>query len=100
MLSGISLDSNGMKMSLVMDTRKLVVGQDVYMFNDGYPFWFCGERGKVVSVTPTGVEVQTAGELLRFDTNNIPVFIVGPTTLVVGQAVDVAYSQLKDRRGI
>jgi hypothetical protein len=29
-----------------------VVGQDVYMFNDHYPYWFCGQRGKVVKVTP------------------------------------------------
>lgn len=82
-----------------MDTKTLVVGQDVYMFNDHYPYWFCGQRGKVVKVTPKGVDVQTAGELLRFDTNNIPVFIVGQTTLVVGQDVDVAYCQRKDRRG-
>ena len=82
-----------------MDTTKLVVGQDVYMFNDAYPHWFCNESGKVVKVTPTGVEVQTAGELLRFDPNNIPVFIVGQTTLVVGQDVDVAYAQRKDRKG-
>ncbi len=32
-------------------------------------------------------------------TNNIPVFIVGQTTLVVGQDVDVAYTRRKDRRG-
>jgi hypothetical protein len=82
-----------------MDTTKLAVGQDVYMFNHHYPYWFCGQRGKVVEVTPKGVDVQTAGELLRFDTNNIPVFIVGQTTLVVGQDVDVAYCQRKDRRG-
>jgi len=83
-----------------MDTKTLVVGQDVYMLKPPYPFWFCIDEGEVVKVTPTGVDVQAAGELLRFDTNNIPVFIVGPTTLLVGQAVDVAYSQLKDRRGI
>jgi hypothetical protein len=82
-----------------MNTRTLVVGQEVYMLLDPYPYWFCGQRGKVVKVTPTCVEVQTAGELLRFDTNNIPVFIVGQTTLVVGQDVDVAYSQRGDRRG-
>jgi len=82
-----------------VDTKTLVVGQDVYMFNDAYPHWFCSQSGKVVKVTPTGVEVQTAGELLRFDTNNIPVFIVGQTTLVVGQDVDVAYAQRKDRKG-
>ena len=81
-----------------MDTTKLAVGQDVYMLNDHYPYWFCGQRGKVAEVTPKGVDVQTAGELLRFDTNSIPVFMVGQTTLVVGQDVDVAYCQRKDRR--
>src|ERR1700741_125005 len=50
-----------------MDTTKLVVGQDVYMFNDHYPYWFCGQRGKVVKVMEKGVDVQTAGALLRFD---------------------------------
>jgi hypothetical protein len=82
-----------------MDTKTLVVGQEVYMLKPPYPYWFCGQKGKVVKVTPTGVDVQTAGELLRFDTCNIPVFIVGQTTLVVGQDVDVAYCQRKDRRG-
>jgi hypothetical protein len=82
-----------------MDTKTLVVGQDVYMFLPPYPHWFCNNSGKIVKVTPTGVEVQTAGEVLRFDTNSIPVFIVGQTTLVVGQSVDVAYSQREDRRG-
>jgi hypothetical protein len=82
-----------------VDISKLVVGQDVYMFLDPYPYWFCANSGKVAKVTPDGVDVQTTGELLRFDTNNIPVFIVGQTTLVVGQEVDVAYSQRKDRRG-
>jgi hypothetical protein len=83
----------------LMNTKTLVVGQDVYMLKPPYPFWFCIDEGKVVKVTPSGVDVQTAGELLRFDTNNIPVFIVGQTTLVVGQDVDVAYCQRKDRRG-
>ena len=82
-----------------MDTKTLVVGQDVYMFLPPYPHWFCNNSGKIVKVTPTGVEVQTAGEVLRFDTNSIPVFIVGQTTLVVGQDVDVAYCQRKDRNG-
>jgi len=81
-----------------VDTKTLVVGQDVYMFLDPYPKWFCGQRGKVIKITPTGVEVEVA-ELLRFDTNNIPVFIVGQTTLVVGQDVCVAYCQRKDRKG-
>ena len=82
-----------------MDTKTLTVGQDVYMFLPPYPHWFCNNSGKIVKVTPTGVEVQTAGEVLRFDTNSIPVFIVGQTTLVVGQDVDVAYCQRKDRKG-
>ena len=82
-----------------MDTKALVVGQEVFMFNRNYPVWFCSNHGKVVKVTPSGVEVQTAGEVLRFDTNSIPVFIVGQPTLVVGQDVDVAYCQRKDRKG-
>jgi hypothetical protein len=53
---------------------KLVVGQDAYMVLDRYPSWFCGQRGKVVRVTPKGVHVQTAGELLRFDTDNVAFF--------------------------
>lgn len=53
----------------------------------------------MVSVTPSGVEVKTEPELLRFDNNNIPVFLGSQTTLVVGQEVDVAYSQRGNRRG-
>ena len=41
-----------------MDTKTLVVGQDVYMLKPPYPFWFCIDEGKVVKVTPTGVDVQ------------------------------------------
>jgi hypothetical protein len=41
-----------------MDTKTLVVGQDVYMLKPPYPFWFCIDEGKVVKVTPEGVEVQ------------------------------------------
>ena len=41
-----------------MDTTKLVVGQDVYMLKPPYPFWFCFDEGKVVKVTPEGVDVQ------------------------------------------
>ena len=37
-----------------MDTRQLVVGQDVYVVSGCY---LC--RGKVVKVKPEGVEVQT-----------------------------------------
>ena len=50
-----------------MDTTKLLVGQDVYMFLDHYPFWFCCQKGKVVKVTQSSVDVQTGRELLRFD---------------------------------
>jgi hypothetical protein len=49
-----------------MDTRKLVVGQDVFMRSGGYGNW-----GEVVEVTPTGVIVQSdpcyGDELIRFD---------------------------------
>lgn len=55
-----------------MDTKTLVVGQDVCLESEIY-----GLDGKVVKVTPEGVEVQTYGSisrrmpsyLLRFDTN-------------------------------
>jgi hypothetical protein len=42
-----------------MDAKKLVGGQDVHIVSGPY-FW----RGKVVKVTPEGVEVQTREELL------------------------------------
>jgi hypothetical protein len=42
----------------IMDTKTLVVGQDVYMLKPPYPFWFCFDVGKVVKVTPEGVDVQ------------------------------------------
>lgn len=41
-----------------VDVKTLVVGQDVYMLKPPYPFWFCSEQGKVVKVTPEGVDVQ------------------------------------------
>lgn len=47
-----------------VNTKTLVVGQDVYMFSGVY-----GNTGKVVKVTPLGVDVQTADEVLHFDTN-------------------------------
>jgi hypothetical protein len=47
----------------VMDTKALVVGQDVYMLSGVY---LC--KGKVVKITPLSVDVQTTSEgLLRFD---------------------------------
>jgi len=54
-----------------MDTKTLVVGQDVYMFSGVY--WI---NGKVVKVTPSGVDVQgglgyskedAAEQILHFD---------------------------------
>jgi|HubBroStandDraft_1064217.scaffolds.fasta_scaffold145072_2 hypothetical protein len=57
-----------------VDTKTLVVGQDVYMFSGCYV-----NKGKVVEVTPSGAGVQTgvmqndgawnAHELLHFDNN-------------------------------
>jgi|SRR5215472_564713 len=53
-----------------MDTRKLVVGQDVFMRSGGYGDW-----GKVVEATTAGVIVQSdpcyGAELIRFDKNGI-----------------------------
>ena len=55
-----------------MDTKTLVVGQEVYILSGVYY-----KKGKVVKVTPSGVEVQTgvmqidgtwnAHELFQFD---------------------------------
>ena len=47
-----------------MDTKTLVVGQDVDMVSGPY-----GCSGKVVKITPSGVDVQTDDELVRFDKN-------------------------------
>jgi hypothetical protein len=58
-----------------MDTKTLVVGQDVYMLKPPYPFWFCIDEGMVVNVTPEGVDVQ----------------------VVDRQTADAAYCQRKDR---
>ena len=47
----------------MMGTKTLVVGQDVYMLSGVY---VC--KGKVVKVTPSGVDVHTTDQgLLRFD---------------------------------
>jgi hypothetical protein len=43
-----------------MDTKTLVVGQDVYLFSGCYWWW-----GKVVEVTPEGVDVVTREELVQ-----------------------------------
>ncbi len=45
-----------------MDTKTLVVGQDVYMVSGWYE-----NAGKVVKVTPSVVEVQVGVNLLRFN---------------------------------
>jgi len=48
-----------------MNTKTLMVGQDVYMFCGHYSCY-----SKVVEVTPEGVVVRnTTGGLLRFDSN-------------------------------
>jgi hypothetical protein len=44
----------------MMDTKTLVVGQTVRMEWENYEF--CGHEGKVVKVTPDGVEVQMPDE--------------------------------------
>jgi hypothetical protein len=53
-----------------MDTKTLVVGQDVFMRSGQVGDW-----GKVVEVTPTGVIVQSdpryGDQLIRFDRNGI-----------------------------
>ena len=57
-----------------MDTKTLVVGQDVYMFCGHY-----GEYGKAVEVTPEGVVLRNrAGGLLRFDSNGKGWYITEP----------------------
>jgi hypothetical protein len=47
-----------------MDTKTLVVGQDVYMVRSEI---YALGKGKVAKVTPDGVEVHSGNELLRFD---------------------------------
>jgi len=42
----------------ITDTSKLVVGQDVWLSSVGHGFI----EGKVVKVTPEGVDVQTTGQ--------------------------------------
>jgi len=47
-----------------MDTKTLVVGQDIYMVAG------CeGKKGKVVKVNPSGVEVFDLVEIFQFDTH-------------------------------
>jgi hypothetical protein len=82
-----------------MKATKWTVGQHVYMFLDQYPPWFHNNAGTVVEVAERTVAVQTDGELLRIDTNNIPALIVGQTPLTVGQEVEVVRSQGKNKSG-
>jgi hypothetical protein len=48
-----------------MDTKNLVVGQYVWLFGIGYV------PGKVVAVTPSGIDVQGDVDLLSFDNNGV-----------------------------
>lgn len=45
-----------------MDVKTLTVGQDVYILSGVYY-----KKGKVVKVTPSGVEVHDGDELFQFD---------------------------------
>ena len=47
-----------------MDAKTLVVGQDVYIVRGEI---YALGKGKVVKVTPDGVEVQSGDERLQFD---------------------------------
>jgi len=47
-----------------MDTKALTVGQEVYMFSGCYM-----NKGKVVTITSLGVDVQTNDGLVHFDKN-------------------------------
>ena len=47
-----------------MDTKKMVVGQDVYIANKNGKF-FC--QGKVTEIMPEGVEVLTAPHIITVD---------------------------------
>ena len=46
-----------------MDTKTLVVGQDVYICSIGVYI----QKGKVVKITSSGVDVQTDNGLFHFD---------------------------------
>jgi hypothetical protein len=50
-----------------MDTKTLVVGQEVYMFCGSEFYGF--EKGKVVKITSAGVEVLVGEFIIRFDNN-------------------------------
>jgi hypothetical protein len=48
----------------MMDTRKLVVGQEVYMFCESEVYGF--EKGKVVKITSAGVDVLVGESIICF----------------------------------
>jgi hypothetical protein len=48
-----------------MDTKTLVVGQEVHLISGIYDYG----KGKVVEITPLGVVVQADAGVLRFDNN-------------------------------
>ena len=48
----------------IMDTRKLVVGQEVYMFCESEVYGF--EKGKVVKITSAGVDVLVGESIICF----------------------------------
>lgn len=50
-----------------MDTKTLVVGQEVYMFCGSEFYGF--EKGKMVKITSAGVEVLVGESIIRFDNN-------------------------------
>src|ERR1019366_7990352 len=81
-----------------MDTKTLVVGQDVYMLKPPYPFWFCIDEGKVVKVTPEGVDVQVVdlqtADLIRFDTSGKETDVSRRDRLGFGPSEDPFYNSL------
>jgi hypothetical protein len=51
----------------MMDTRKLVVGQEVYMFCESEVYGF--EKGKVAKITSAGVDVLVGESIICFGDN-------------------------------
>jgi hypothetical protein len=70
-----------------MDAKKLVGGEDVHIVSGPY-FW----RGKVVKVTPEGVEVQTREQLLHFDNKGKGLDAEGTYECGAWQLVDKLFS--------
>jgi hypothetical protein len=52
-----------------MDTKTLVVGQEVYMFCGHEVYGYT--KGKVVKVTPEGVDMLVGESIIRLDNNGI-----------------------------